>query len=123
MPRSSRSSTFDDVTAVAFGECDTCRVPLSIVVLEALDSGSRADSVLAALQIRLVPAERQTFSARDAARLPCNLLPDEARADIEHRLDAIDARWREYIMIRETRSRPPGRFTRSQPSARRLTGR
>jgi hypothetical protein len=100
-----------------------CRVPLSIVVLQALDSGPRADTILAALQVRLVAAERQTFSAHDAARLPCNLLPDEARAAIEHRLDAIDADWRDCIMIRETRPRPPRRFTRSQPSEHRFTGR
>ncbi len=97
-------------------------MPLSIVVLQALDSGPRADTLLAELQVRLAPAERQTFSAHDAARLPCNLLPAEARADIEHRLDAIDADWRDYIMIREARPRPPGRFARSQPSGHRFTG-
>jgi hypothetical protein len=74
-------------------------VPLSIVGLHALDCGPRADAILDRLQLQLAPAERQTFGARNAARLPCRLLPDEARADVEHRLEAIDADWREYIVI------------------------
>ena len=72
-------------------------------MLQALDSGERADSILDVLQLRVAPAERQTFGAYNAARLPCRQLPDEARTEVEHRLDAIDADWRDCIMIRETR--------------------
>lgn len=98
-------------------------MPLSIVVLQALDPGPRADTILDRLQLQVAPAERLTFSAHDAVRLPCKLLPDEARADVEHRLETIDAHWRDYIMIRESRPRRPERFTRSQPSERRFTDR
>jgi len=97
-------------------------VPLSIVVLQALDSSPRADSNLDRLQYQIAPAQRQTFNPHDVVRLPCKLLPDEALADVEHRLEALDAHWRVYIKIREPRRRP-GRFTRSQSAAPRFTDR
>jgi hypothetical protein len=98
-------------------------VPLSIVVLQALDSGPRADTILDRLQLQVASAERQTFGAHNAVRLPCKLLPDEARADVEHRLETIDAHWRDYIVIREPQPRRPGRFPRSRTSERRFTDR
>ena len=98
-------------------------MPLSIVVLQALDSSSRADSILDRLQHQLAPAQRQTFNPHDVVRLPCKLLPDEALADVEHRLEALDAHWRDCIKIREPRQRRPARFTRSQPAAPRLADR
>jgi hypothetical protein len=74
------------------------------------------------VQVGVALAERQTFSAHDAARPPCYVLPDEARVDIERRLDVIDAHWRDCIMIGETPPRPRGRFIRSQPSGHRFLG-
>jgi len=87
-------------------------VPLSIVVLRSLQSSPRADAILDRLQAHLAPAQRQIFRDSAAARLPCNLLPDEARADIEYRLDRIDRHWRDCIEIRAPGATMPGRFTR-----------
>jgi hypothetical protein len=53
-------------------------VPLSIVVLQTLKSGARADAILDHLQAHLAPAQRHTFRDSAVARLPCNLLPEEA---------------------------------------------
>jgi hypothetical protein len=88
-------------------------VPLSIVVLQTLwESNPRADAILDRLQAHLAPARRQTFRESTAARVSCNVLPEEACADIEQRLDRIDRHWRECIAIRAPRATVPGRFTR-----------
>jgi hypothetical protein len=87
-------------------------VPLSIVVLQSLHCSPRADAILDRLQAHLAPAQRQSFHDCAAARLPCNLLPEEARADIEQRLDRIDRHWRDCIAIRAPGATMPGRFTR-----------
>jgi hypothetical protein len=97
-------------------------VPLSIVVLQALDSGPRAERILDRLQLEVRPAAPQSFSADTVVRLPCKLLPDEARADIEHRLQTIDADWRNYILIRESRPKGPP-LTRQRHAHRRFTDR
>src|SRR3954470_1439344 len=90
--------------------CNTRAVPLSIVVLQSLQSSPRADAILDRLQAQLAPAERQTFRDSAAARLPCNLLPEEARADVAHRLDRMDRHWRDCIAICEPGAMMPGRF-------------
>ena len=60
--------------------------------------------------------------ARLCLRLPCRLLPDEARAEVEQQLETIDADWRDCIMIRESRPNPSGRVaTRSHTSGRPFT--
>ena len=97
-------------------------MPLSIVVLQALESGQRADTILDRLLPRVAPGERQRFGAGNAVRLPCRLLPDEARAEVERRLDAIDADWRSCVMIRESRAKPSARsVTRSHTFGRPFT--
>jgi len=87
-------------------------VPLSIVVLQSLHGSPRADAILDRLQAHLAPAQRQTFRDSAAARLPCNLLPEQARAEIEQRLDRIDRHWRDCIAIRAPGATRRGRFTR-----------
>jgi hypothetical protein len=88
-------------------------VPLSIVVLQTLlEPSPRADAILDRLQAHLAPAQRQTFRESTAARLPCHRLPEEARADIEQRLDRIDRHWREWIAMRGPGATMPGRFSR-----------
>jgi hypothetical protein len=82
-------------------------VPLSIVVLQSLQSSPRADAILDRLQAHLAPAQRQSFRDSAAARLACNLLPADARADIEQRLDRIDRQWRNCIAIRAPRATRP----------------
>jgi hypothetical protein len=89
-------------------------VPLSIVVLQSLDSSPRADAILDRLQAHLASAQRQTFRDSATARLACNLLPEEAHADIEHRLDRIDRHWRTSIAIRAPRTTTRGRSVRSR---------
>ena len=81
-------------------------------MLQALESGQRADTILDRLQPRVAPAERQTFGANKTVRLPCRLLPDDARAEVEQHLETIDADWRDCIMIRESRPNPSGRSAR-----------
>jgi hypothetical protein len=98
-------------------------VPLSIVVLQSLQCNPRADAILDRLQAHLAPAHRQTFRDSAAARLPCNLLPEEARADIEQRLDRIDRHWRNCIAIRAPGVTRPGRFTRPRALQARSTDR
>jgi len=95
-------------------------VRLSIVVLQALQSSPRADAILERLQARLAPAQRQTFRDSGAARLPCNLLPEEARADIERRLDRIDRHWRDSIAIRPPAATSSGRSPRPRAPQPRL---
>jgi hypothetical protein len=98
-------------------------VPLSIVVLQSLQSSPRADAILERLQARLAPAQRQTFRDSGAARLPCNLLPEEARADIEQRLDRIDSHWRDCIAVSAPAATSPGRFPRPRAPQPRQAGR
>jgi hypothetical protein len=96
----------------ARARCNTGAVPLSIVVVQSLQSSPRADAILDRLQAHLAPAERQSFRDGAAARLPCNVLPEDARADIEHRLDRIDRHWRDCITIRAPATTMPDGFTR-----------
>src|SRR4051794_11867648 len=107
----------------ARARCNTRAVPLSIVVLQALESSPRADAILDRLQAHLVPAQRQSFRGSAAARLPCSLLPEEARAEIEQRLDWIDRQWRDCLAIRVPAAMRPGRFTRPRAPRRLHTDR
>src|SRR4051794_28428056 len=74
------SRTQAHALARARTRCKTRAVPLSIVLLQSLRSSPRAGAILDRLQADLAPAERQSFRDSAAARVPCNLLPEEARA-------------------------------------------
>lgn len=72
---------------------------MTTLFLVAQESDERAERILHALGRELSPGKQRELGSGDTARVRHPLPPDEARADVAARLDAVDTDWRRYVAL------------------------